>query len=118
MILLLLACALFGPEDSADRTCGRNPPLTWANFGEGFMTKHCTGCHSSLLPENLREEAPLGVDFDTYQGVLDWAPRIEARSLGEAPDMPPGGGPGAEELVLLAEWLTCEVAADRAGSAR
>ena len=34
------------------------------NFGEGFVTKHCTGCHSSLLPEGMREEAPVGVRID------------------------------------------------------
>lgn len=114
VLLFLLACGLFGGDDSGNPACGREPPLTWANFGEGFMTKHCTGCHSSLLPEPMREGAPVGVDFDTYAAVLDWAPRIEATALGEAPAMPPGGGPGADELALLEEWLACEVAADRA----
>lgn len=111
-LLLLLGCTLFAEEDSADPECTRTPPLTYDNFGEGLMNKHCVGCHSSLLPEGMREEAPVGVDFDTYQGVLTWAARIEARATGDAPDMPPGGGPSADEVARLTEWLHCEVADD------
>ena len=46
---------------------------------------------------------------DTYDGVLQWAYRTEARSLGDNPGMPPGGGPGPEELARLEEWLQCSV---------
>lgn len=113
VLLLLLGCAL-GGADTGDGACARVPPLDWDNFGHGFMTKHCTGCHSSLLPAELREGAPVGVDFDTYQDVLDQSDRILARSVGDAPTMPPGGGPTEEERARLAEWLACEVAADQA----
>jgi uncharacterized membrane protein len=114
LILLLLACALLPDSDSGPGECDRDPPLTYDNFGEGFLNKHCVGCHSSLLPAGMREDAPVGVDLDTYQGVLTWADRIEARATGETPDMPPGGGPDTEEIALLTEWLHCEVASDRA----
>lgn len=114
MLLLLLGCGLLGADDTAGAACERDPPLTWENFGEALMTRHCTGCHSSLLPESLREGAPMGVDFDTYAGVLAWADRVRARSTGPEPDMPPGGGPSAEEVRLLTEWLDCAVADDLA----
>ncbi len=114
ILFLVTACSLFSPEDSANPECARTPPLTYANTGEGLMNKHCVGCHSSLLPEGMREDAPVGVDFDTYEAVLTWADRIEARATGDTPDMPPGGGPNAAEIALLTEWLHCEVADDRA----
>lgn len=107
-IFLLLGCA--GEADTA--SCDREPPLSYDSFGQSFMGKNCTGCHSSLLPSSHREGAPAGVDFDTYAGVLEWADRIEARSVGEGASMPPGGGPTEDERVLLAEWLECGVFPD------
>lgn len=73
------------------------------------MDTHCAGCHSSLLPDGMREGAPLGVDLDTYAGVVAWVDRVEARAIGDAPTMPPGGGPAEDERRLLAEWLQCGV---------
>lgn len=112
LLLALLSCAEPDEDSGAAGPCDRSPPLTWDSFGQQFMHTHCAGCHSSLLPEELREGATLGVDFDTYAGVLAWADRIRARSLGEAPTMPPGGGPEIAELDRLEEWLGCQVAQD------
>ena len=99
-------------EDSAD-PCLRDPPLTWDSWGKGFVEKHCNGCHSSIIPDAHRNNAPKGVDFDTYVGVLTFAERIDARVVELNPTaMPPGGGPTDEELSLLAEWLTCSVYPD------
>lgn len=106
MLVLLLACG--APHDSGG-TCDRDPPLTYENFGKGLMERHCTGCHSSLLPEERRNGAPLGVDLDTLTGVVKWGARIDARSTGDSPDMPPGGGPTEEERGQLQEWLDCDV---------
>lgn len=89
--------------------CDRQPPLTWENFGRGHMHKHCTGCHSAYL-ETLeeREDATPGVDFNTWPDTVQWAGRIWDRSviLG---NMPPGGGPDAQEQQLFEEWMRCEV---------
>lgn len=108
-MILLWACV---QADSGD--CPREPALDWDNFGHGFMVQYCNGCHASTWPEDKREGAPLGVDFDSYAGVIAWADRIEARSVPDDADMPPGGGPTAEERALLHEWLSCAVAADAA----
>lgn len=105
MILLLLGCTGAPAEDTA---CDRDPPLDYAGFGQGWMSKHCVGCHSSLIREEQREGAPVGVDLDTWEGVLQYAERIEVRTI-DTRDMPPGGGPSEEERALLLEWLTCAV---------
>ena len=110
MILLLLACRS-GADDSA-LACDREPALSFDNFGEAFMAKHCTGCHSVLHEGDLREGAPLGIDLNTYIDVLQWVERIEVRAL-ENLDMPPGGGPSEDERAMLSEWLQCAVYPDK-----
>ena len=111
MLLALLAC--FAGGDTAT-TCDREPPLTYESWGEGFVSKHCTGCHSSLLEAGERNGGTVGVDLDTYSGVLIFAERFEARVLvPETPEMPPGGVPTEEELQMLREWLTCSVYPDK-----
>jgi len=100
--------------------CDRTPALTWDNFGKGHMDKHCNGCHSVLIPEYQRQDAPAGVDFNTYGDVLEWHDRIIARgtrSVLDEPTMPPGGGPSDLELSMLLEWLECEAAKDKAALA-
>jgi uncharacterized membrane protein len=108
-VILLLALACAGASDADTGACDRDPPLTWANFGQPLMDKHCVGCHSSLLREDQRNGAPVGVDLDTWEDAVKWAERIQVRSVPDNADMPPGGGPSAEERRLLAEWLECAV---------
>ena len=100
--------------------CSRSPPFTWDNFGKSHMDKHCNGCHSVLIPLAQRQNAPVGVDFNTYGDVLEWYDRIIARSTRkqlDEPSMPPGGGPSDQELEQVLEWLECEVAKDKAALA-
>jgi hypothetical protein len=115
---LLLSCGS-DKEDSAGEAgpdCARRPALTWDNFGKPHMDKHCNGCHSVLIPLAQRQNAPVGVDFNTYSDVLEWYARIIARSTTKVldqPSMPPGGGPSEQELAMVLEWLECEVARDK-----
>ena len=109
-LLLIISCSQ-NPQDTAT-TCYHDPPLTYANFGKGYVDKHCVGCHSSLIPVEARVGAPIGVDLNTYEDVLLWADRIDARSTGDSPTMPPGGGPSPDEIALLKEWLECSVFPD------
>lgn len=112
-LLALWVASCGSGADSAGSVCAeRDPHLTYDNFGKGFISKHCVGCHSSLIAGNQRKGAPPGVDLDTYNGVVTWAYRIEARSLGESPGMPPGGGPSEAERARLEEWLGCQVLRD------
>jgi hypothetical protein len=113
-VLALLAhgCAGAGSDSGNAEPLCREPALSYSNFGEGYMNKHCNGCHSSYLPEGSRGGAPLGVDTDSYPSVMTWVDRIEVRCTGDAPTMPPGGGPAAVEVDQLEEWLTCSVWGD------
>jgi uncharacterized membrane protein len=63
-------------------------------------------CHSSALSEEDRQEAPLGANFDTYEGVVLYADRIFVRAVLDE-DMPPVGAPDPQDLSLLAEWVVC-----------
>jgi len=109
--------------DSAAATapdCSRTPALNWDNFGKGHLDKHCNGCHSVLIPLSQRQEAPVGVDFNTYADAIEWHDRIIARStlkVLDEPTMPPGGGPSELEMGMALEWLDCEVAKDKAALA-
>ena len=98
---------LVGHDLDAAAPCDREPPLTYENFGEPWLDQHCNGCHSSLLYQHQRTKAPLGVDFDTWQGVLDHAGRIDVRVSDGT--MPPAAGPTEEERRLFDEWMQCEV---------
>ena len=105
---LWMACSLGGSDTAGSEACDREPPLTWENFGEGYLGLHCNGCHSSLLPAGQRGGAPLGMDFDTWDDVVLHHDRIYNRALVDF-DMPPGGGPTDEDLAMFTEWLACEV---------
>ena len=81
--------------------------LTYDNFGAEFSANWCRGCHASAIPEGGRQNAPLGVNFDTDADLVRWKDRIRARATGDTPTMPPAGGPSAEERTLLVEWIDC-----------
>jgi len=89
--------------------CDRDPPLTFENFGRAHLSAHCTGCHSGYLDTPAeREDAPAGVDLDTWEDLLAHADRVWVRAVSQG-GMPPGGGPDQEEQRLFEEWMACEV---------
>ena len=81
--------------------------LDYNNFGEPFMLNWCRGCHSAAVPLAMRQKAPRDANFDTLEQVQMWSERMAMRATGTMPNMPPAGGPSAEERSLLAEWLAC-----------
>ena len=116
-LVLCAACSspseLFGPPTGA--TCPTPSTLTYANFGEPFMTSYCIGCHSSTLMGAQRHGAPLLHDFDTQAGILPFIAHID-ETTASGPDatntaMPPDGTtpttPTLAERQMLGEWLAC-----------
>lgn len=131
LLLLGVACGDGAPGDTAsdgdtdttgeqvdytDVECGREPALTYDNFGDSFMTRYCTACHTANYAGDDRYGAPEGVNFDTYDDVKAHARLIQAFAIGDDPPMPPGGGPSTEEKLKLSEWLTCTVIPEAEGS--
>ena len=52
----------------------------------------CTGCHSSDLQDGARQNAPLGINFDSLEGIREHRELILERAVNRG-DMPPAGGP-------------------------
>ncbi len=113
--LLLAALAACGADkgeagvDSGDTGtpawCDDAPVLTWANFGEGFVTESCQSCHASTTLD--RRGAPADVVFDDRETTLALGDRVLARATGDRPTMPPQGGVTDDDRERLAIWLTC-----------
>lgn len=95
------------PDTAPDTSdpCYDAPTVTYANFGRGFMTVACQGCHASTAAD--RYDAPEGVSFDDVDQCWEWSDRILVRATGDDPGMPPQGGVTEDERQLLYWWLTC-----------
>lgn len=97
---------------STGSTCPTTNPPTYGNFGEAFMTAHCTRCHASSVSGLARNGATPNYDFDTLEGILEHVEAIE-RLAAAGPKatntyMPPSGeGPSAEQRERLGQWLAC-----------
>ena len=71
LTLITLGCA--GEEEQAAE-CPPDSFLTYENYGQPFLTTWCTPCHSSHLEAlEERQDAPLGVNFDSYADCYDRA---------------------------------------------
>lgn len=97
------------PEGGAlsDRSCPEASFLSYDNFGAPFFAEFCTGCHSSQIPADMRQDAPPGVDFETLDGIRAHAELIYLMAADGYAVMPPAGGPAGEARALLGEWLAC-----------
>ena len=103
---LFMLCLLTGCEEKTKSTCEESP-WTYTNTGEIFMLNWCTSCHHSDITGADRKDGTQGVDLNGFENVAAFLDRIEARALGDAPTMPPAGGPTPQELERLQEWLLC-----------
>lgn len=102
-----------GPWNSLDeRPCPDDSFLTHENFGGPFLLNYCTGCHHTGVPADLRQGAPLEINFDTLDDVRGHADRIWFRAADQNATMPPLGAPGEDERALLGEWLACGAPTD------
>lgn len=83
------------PTDGSD--------LTYDNFGQAFFTTHCTSCHASTSGVAVAQDTP----FETQAQIQAELEDIYERAGGTNTNMPPGGGPTADERLQLEEWLSC-----------
>ena len=104
-ILFALACSGSEPVDTGSYSvCDPTFPVSWDNFGEGFMATNCDGCHASGTRD--RNDAPEEITFDTEYQVMTQAGDILSAVIDSA-SMPPAGGVLEEDLILLEKWLGC-----------
>jgi hypothetical protein len=102
-----------GPWASLEaRPCPEDSFLSFENFGAIHLLNYCTGCHSSGLPADQRQGAPIEINFDDLEDVRGHAPRIWARAADHNVTMPPAGGAPEGERALLGEWLACGAPSD------
>ena len=95
-----LACGGDDDDDDGGVNCDEST-LTYATFGEQFMTDYCTDCHAPGA------DNPINPDLDTLATVQAQAGRVDARA-GRGLTMPPlEPRPSAEERALLSEWIEC-----------
>ncbi len=103
--LLALACNTSDPVDTGNYSvCDPTFPVSWSNFGEGFMATNCDGCHAASTRE--RNDAPESVTFDTEHQAMTRADDI-LRVVLDYKTMPPAGGIIEEDLILVEKWLGC-----------
>ncbi|MBF5045396.1 hypothetical protein FGE12_23520 [Aggregicoccus sp. 17bor-14] len=86
--------------------------LTYANFGQGFMTAYCTSCHDAHLQGPARSDAPADHNYDTLAGVQKWKSEIElfaaAGPQATNTQMPPSRPtPDLAARQKLGAWLAC-----------
>lgn len=117
LLVWLCACvpASDPPNDAPDTDRGTTLDsadpcrlLTWETVGAPFVTTWCTPCHGAALTGVQRSGAPVGIDLDREDQVLDLTERVLARTTGATPTMPPAGGPDADTRARFAAWLACE----------
>jgi len=95
------------PTDPTDTGTPCSDSLSdWQTVGQRVLHTWCTPCHSTKIAVELRQGAPVGVNFDTYELVFPWAERIRQRASIRV-DMPPSGGVSKADRAALAEWVEC-----------
>lgn len=101
----------------ASDACAPDVAGSWETLGEGYVRTWCTPCHAASLVGDARGGAPVGVDFDGLDDVRRWLDAIEGAATsvsGEAPRMPPGGGPTDADVAAFAAWLACDAPGEAA----
>jgi uncharacterized membrane protein len=95
--------------------CPSDSTLSYATFGESFMSSYCTSCHSSELTGKDRNDAPSDHNFDTLEAIHDVGMAHIDLAAAAGPDhvntlMPPAEHPhhpSEAERAQLGEWLAC-----------
>jgi len=89
------------------RPCPPDNATTYANTGAPILISWCIVCHSSHVPANQRQGAPVRVNFDTAEGISEHLRRIYARAGDDNVTMPPVDSLSADERRRLGDWITC-----------
>jgi hypothetical protein len=100
--LLALGCGS-GPGDSTGSTCPTDSSLTYANFGQEFMTSHCLSCHRAGGPETPTLSTL--AQIRTNKDIIDRSAAAGPKAVNTY--MPDGSSVPEAERRQLGEWLAC-----------
>jgi hypothetical protein len=96
-IILALSLSACGGNTSSGATCPSSSTLTYAAFGQGFMTRYCTGCHGDMASATGVRAKIAAIDE-----------RAAAGPNGINSSMPKSGAvPSDDERTKLGQWLAC-----------
>lgn len=106
--LSLVACGEENQDDTGDTSevdCATTPAPKYSEMAAVWAK--CTACHAESLAGAARNNAPVGVDFDTHESAM--AEAMDALERVEAGTMPPAGKPAltADEEAQLSRWVSC-----------
>lgn len=96
------ACGSDVCGDASEAAVGE---ITYTGHARQFLETHCVRCHAQNKFDTDRKGAPVSVSFDTYEGAVDFGPRMAARvELEQMPDDAPETVPQADRC-LLTGWV-------------
>ena len=109
-LLFVIACTEGRDKDTGDELpdvlgqCDSDQAIAWADV-QPIFAAYCTSCHASDLPADERQDAPIGVDYDTAETArlnadLTWQ-MIRYGMMPLYSEMAP------EDAMLVWEWLNC-----------
>lgn len=102
-VAALAACG--SSNDASGKATGSACPptqtLTYANFGESFVSGYCLRCHSGRESPDLSSAGAVRA----HASEIDMAAASGPNATNTT--MPEGGGPTVEERAKLGEWLAC-----------
>ena len=98
--VVLLACGSdAGSDGGTSLSSGACPPgstLTYASFGQAFVSEHCGECHSGRESPTLKTQAQVQANANKIY-----------REAVSSSRMPEGASLSASQRQQLGEWLTC-----------
>lgn len=82
------------------------PATALAPKAHSIIRERCASCHAAEPTDEVFTIAPGGVMLDTVEQMVQWAPRIKARSI-DSHDMPFMNKTGMtdEERAVVAQWI-------------
>lgn len=92
-------------ENSAETCSTDTASDAWEISGEPFVLNWCRGCHTRDLPTGQRGNAPLSINLDSLEDVLEHKSAILTQV--NAGTMPPATELSDSETTEFLSWLEC-----------
>ncbi len=105
-IILFLIAISFSCGDKADPFRPVDNPgiqITYTDQISFLLNNNCVECHASNKEGAERNGAPIDVNLDTYENVIEVAERANIQI--QAGTMPPTGGLQLELRALFQQWI-------------